>query len=109
MVRVNADMLAILTHFILKLISLSIINYLDNLKKILWNPQKIIMYNHLYIIKKKWPPKNLFKNCQIIDYSKRKKYIYIKFGVSDEVYELNYFKAKIFAILKRHRCRSNGN
>jgi hypothetical protein len=53
--------LAIITHFILKFISLSIINYFDNLKKILWNQKKIIMNNHLYIIKKKWPPKNLFK------------------------------------------------
>ena len=30
-------------------------------------------------------------------------------GVTDVVYELNYFKAKISAILKRHCCHSNGS
>jgi hypothetical protein len=29
-------------------------------------------------------------------------------GVTYVVYELNYFKAKISAILKRHCCHSNG-
>jgi hypothetical protein len=30
-------------------------------------------------------------------------------GVTDVVYELNYFKSKISAILKHHCCHSNGS
>jgi hypothetical protein len=56
------------------MISLSIINYFDNLKKILLNQKKIIMNNHLYVILT-FDSTEFFLDCQNNCYTKRNHYL----------------------------------
>jgi hypothetical protein len=57
------------------MISLSIINYVNNLKKILWSQKKIIMNNHLHVILKISARQNIFLIVKIIDYTKRNHFL----------------------------------
>ena len=47
-----------------------------------------------------------FKNVQLVKYTKRNYFMKKNLGVSVIVFELYGFKAKISALLERHRCHS---
>jgi hypothetical protein len=57
------------------MISLSILNHVDNLKKILWSQKKIIMNNHLNVILKISAPQHFLKIVNVIQYTKINHYL----------------------------------
>ena len=49
----------------------------------------------------------IFKNRKNNSKNQKESFREIKMGVTELVFQLNYFKGKISAILKRHCCHSN--